>query len=60
MYPGHSASDKPFSSARVILGSQRQRGGVPKRQASSSGESEQDRLTVGMLAVERDAAVKVN
>lgn len=54
--PGRSASDKPFSSARVISGEQRLRGGF----ASIHFERERDSAIRGMLGEECDTMVKVN
>lgn len=59
---GSLASDKPFSSARVILGEQQTIGGVwSARRGVISCASERDRSTYGMLERKRDAeTVKVN
>lgn len=56
---GHSTSDKPFSSARVILGEQRPRGVSPERAIASRTGCERDGRSKGMQPAERDAAVKV-
>lgn len=60
MHPGHAASDKPFSSARVILGEQTRRGGVAACRQRLVPRASETGLLIGMLSLERDGAVKVN